>query len=144
MGWQDRDYARLNDDELDELYRVRRGGTSERRVVWPLLAVAATAVLGFGYHERGVVTGGVAGAVNDAPPVLFGTLVKTGPLSGNVCTELEYLSVSRSWRCDVYLVNATHAPVYPATPYNGECAHLKVQGRDWVCLSAVPPAGAGT
>jgi hypothetical protein len=150
VGWQDRDYAKLTGDELEAIYGGRgaaapahtptHGRLSTRRIVWTLVAMAVTAVSTFGWHERGVVEGGPVGS--DSPPVLYGSVVTSGPLAGNVCTEAEYVTVTRSWRCDVYQVNTAHVPVYPAAPYSGPCAHMKVEGRDWICLSAVPAAGA--
>ena len=138
MGWQQRDYARLNDEELEELYDIRRPRTSGRGLVWTTVAVVTTAVFAFAYHERG---GAVGTVDNGPPPVLYGTPVTQGIFAGYVCTELEYIPVSRTWRCDRYLGNQARVPVYPAAPYKGQCAHMEVEGRDWVCLSGVPETG---
>lgn len=145
MGWQDRDWAKLREDELEALYSFRKPTPprtmSTRRVVWTLVAIASTAVFGFGWTQRTVIP-----AVPPAPPppsAIFGFTTHSELFGDGVCVEL--LLVGGRWLCGSIDLNASNVPVIRATPYNGPCSHLKVDGSRWVCveagpLSQLPPA----
>jgi hypothetical protein len=126
VGWQDRDYARLHDEELNAIYHFRRQRGSQ--VVGMVLGCIVVAVGGFWWTQR------------HPHSALYGSVVPSGPHAGSVCTEVEATDANGEWRCDTYVPNLVHAKVYPALPYRGACSHMKVAGRIWVCLT---PATAG-
>jgi hypothetical protein len=138
MGWRERDWAKFRDDELEALYSFRRPTSARtintRRVVWTAVAALSTAVFGFGWTQRGVPHASVA----LAPAVLFGIPAQRDVFGDGVCTEL--LFVGTGWRCQVVEANLDHVPVLRATPYDGPCSHLRVDGKRWICLQAGPAA----
>jgi hypothetical protein len=146
VGWQDRDWARLRDDELDALYGFRKPpsggrGVSTRWVVWGAVAAAVIAVSGFGYTQV-PRTPPVNGVVNSGPDVIYGQPTAQGGLLG-VCTEMS-VDVTGIWRCTSIALNTGHTRVARAAPYDGPCAHLSADqttGR-WVCISARPDGTA--
>jgi hypothetical protein len=150
VGWQDRDWAKLRDDELDALYGFRQPPSgrslSTRRVVWGATAVLVVAVFGFAYTQMPHAHGPVYGVIVPSPDVIYGQPTE---LSGElgVCTEMS-TDASGSWQCISIDLNTRHLRVAPAAPYDGPCAHLsadQTSGR-WVCLSDHPvptPAPSG-
>jgi hypothetical protein len=137
VGWQDRDWARLSDDELETLYGVERGRSfPTRTVVWTALAVVTAAVAAFGWTQREHAPPPVPAA----PEVVYGDAL--GPV--NACTEYE-LDTAGSWHCIVISQNAPGTRIARAAPYDGPCAHLRADQADgrWTCVSAravAPPA----
>jgi hypothetical protein len=143
MGWQDRDDAKLRDDELAALYNVRRPTPTRsvpvRPLVWSAVGIATLVVFGFAMTQRPS-----AGPVPlDLPTTIVGTALPDDYITGpdNVCTEFQFVA-GRGWDCLVSEVNFRHLRVVPATPYNGNCSHLEVEGEAWACLNAGLPEPA--
>jgi len=145
MGWQDRDWAKLGDEELDAMYGFRKppsdgGGTdSPRRVVWTVVGVLVLAVAGFAYLQLPHTAAPGYGVTPAQPDVIYGQPTEQSGVLG-VCTEYEVAGTS--WRCDVVDLNASHLRVAHAAPFDGPRTHMSVDqttGR-WVCIS-VRPAG---
>lgn len=143
MGWQDRDYAKLREDELEALYSFRKPTPprtlSTRRVVWTLVAIASTAVFGFGWTQRQVPP--PAQQATPAPSALYGIAMHDDTFGEGVCTDLVFRD--GLWRCNSIEFNVRNVPVIRATPYNGPCGHLTINGSHWVCVEAgpaLPPA----
>ena len=143
MGWQNRDWARLSEDELEALYGVepRRRTLPVRRLVWGAVAVLCAAVGAFGWTQREQAPPPLPAA---PPDVVYGDEV--GPL--NACTEYE-LDAAGTWRCTIVTQNAPGTRISRAAPYDGPCAHLRADQTDgrWTCVStraAAPPAPSGT
>jgi hypothetical protein len=157
VGWQDRDYAKLTAAELKAIYGGPGRPTApmdrnplpadgsrtfgQRQAVWPGVALLILAALGYAWLHHSAPASRAHLGQPSGPVILFGTAVTSGPFAGSVCTEMEYVAASVSWRCDDYQVNTSNLPVHPAAPYNGSCAHLRVDGTAWVCLSGVPASG---
>ena len=135
MSWRDRDYARLRQDELAELYGYRppaRGrAVSTRVVVWTLTTFVCVLFFAFVLTHR--ESGMPAPPPVDAPTLLYGDAVGADA----VCTEYQYFQ-GQGWLCTVATVNSAHLPVYPAARYRGPCAHLRVVDRSWACLDTQP------
>jgi hypothetical protein len=147
MGWQDRDWAKLGDDELEVLYAFRRSSrgrrVSTRALVWSCTAAMLLAVVGFAAYERphgdslfapaqaSVIYGyrGTSTAVDARAPGGLDT----------VCIEMVQ-HVDGAWSCIDYWIDDRHVPVVVGHVYSGPCTHLRVdqQSGDWVCLSGVP------
>jgi hypothetical protein len=72
VGWQDRDWARLNDDELEELYRISPGNRtlSARRVVWTALAIGVVAVAALSPRRSGCACAAPRGRPRSSGPTL--------------------------------------------------------------------------
>ena len=100
MGWQDRDWAKLHDEELDALYGFRkpasRPGLSMRKVVWTSVAALTIAVAGFAYTQRPQTPRPVYG-VQTQHDILYGDPTEQAGILG-VCTE--YVADTRgAWSC---------------------------------------------
>jgi hypothetical protein len=138
MGWRERDWAKLREDELEALYSFRRPTPSRtlstRRVVWTATAALSAAVFGFGWTQREVPPKPPASP--PAPSAMFGIAAHESMFGDGVCTEL--LFIEGRWLCSTIELNNNHVPVIRATPYDGPCSHLKVDGSHWVCLQARP------
>jgi len=156
VGWRDRDWARLSDDELKALYGVQRrepaahgdetpaGGAprrtvSTRQVSWTLVVIACVAVAGLAYAagpSSSPLSPDVAplqrGVVYGAPLTFAGT--------PTACTEIAYNTAFDGWSCLQIDANTEHLPVVQPPSYQGPCAHLVVdEARDrWECLGSVP------
>ena len=148
MGWRERDWAKLDDDELRALYGVERRAVaapaaavrrpppyllrrvSPRMIVWSLVGslVAAFALALPGMRHRLAPASG-------GPAVLYGV-----PGTLGVCTEEEV--VVGQWRCMAWTVNADHLPVVTPRSYVGACAHARADQDSgaWVCVSGVTDA----
>jgi hypothetical protein len=143
VSWRDRDYAHLRPDELADLYGVQQPAPagraiSTRVVVWSLTTIVCVLFFAFALSHR-----------ESAPPVpiptrplpVYGDALPASSQFGPdaVCTEYQYFR-SQGWLCTAAAVNSSHARVYPATPYHGRCAHLRVVDRGWACLDTQPAA----
>jgi hypothetical protein len=143
MGWQDRDWAKLRDDELDQLYGMRRppeGGRtiSPRKIVWGALVVLVLAVGGFAFTQLPHAPAPVYGKLPGEPDVIYGNPAQ---LSGElgVCTEY-VVDRAGAWQCTVIDLNTRHLRVARAQTFEGTCAHLiadQPTGR-WLCVSDRP------
>jgi hypothetical protein len=133
LGWQQRDWAKLDDRELGDLYGVRRSVAPHGNAFWAVIVSLLLTVAGVGWtlRERS------PGVQNLTPGLLYGSVIPEGSTLGppGVCQELERLA-DGAWRCDSIDLNTEHATVIPAKLYNGPCAHLLVVASRWVCLSA--------
>ena len=137
MGWQDRDWARVPDDDPH---------SATRAVVWSVVGVLVLAGSLFAISQRPHTTGPGFGVAPPGPDVIYGQPSEVSGQLG-VCTEYEVQA--SGWMCTVIDLNAGHLRVARAAPYDGPCTHLSVDqttGR-WVCVSArptgAPPAPAG-
>jgi len=133
VGWRDRDYARLREEELEALYGFRTPSRprtiSARQVVWTSVGVLGVAVLGFGLTQR----------QHPARPLPQPSVLYGQPVAGQegACTDLQ-LDASGQWACGEYTGTIEHLPVVTPAPYDGPCTHLvadQSRGR-WVCLSS--------
>lgn len=141
MGWQDRDWAKFDDDELQELYGVApRRTTSARRWIWSVVAVAVLAIGGFAYTQRQSTA-----AFGDAPTALVGargtdTRIPASYPGGTdtVCTEEGYDQTQGQWTCLSWQLNVRHLPVVVPADYVGSCTHLLADqtSERWTCLGA--------
>ena len=150
MGWRERDWAKLTDSELAALYGVRRQtavaaaeppestphAVSLRTFVWGAIGALTLGTAAFAYTQmpRDRMQGpGIT------PSSIHGTTLAPGnPFGpGAVCTEMEYVTPS-GWQCDLVDMNVAHVPVIQATPYNGQCGHLKVVDARWACIDPMP------
>ena len=152
MGWQDRDWAKLRNDELEQLYGVRKppesGRTiSPRRIIWGAVLVLVLAVAGFAYTQMPHPAAPVYGELPAQPDVIYGNPAQQAGELG-VCTEY-VTDASGAWQCTVIDLNTRHLRVARAQTFDGPCAHLTADqptGR-WLCVSdrpaEAPPAPAG-
>jgi hypothetical protein len=149
MGWQDRDWAKLDEGELEQLYGVVPANRSTtRNRVWWGLGVLVVAVGGFAYTQRS--TPGIYAAPAQ-PLVLYGIRGReptVGELAAGgtrtVCTEEAFDAAAQVWTCLVWTVNTRNLPVVEPAQYEGPCTHLLAatdQAR-WTCLGVepLPPA----
>jgi hypothetical protein len=145
MGWQDRDWAKLDDRELEQLYGIVPANSSATRVsVWCALAVLGLAVGAFAYTQRS--TPGMYAAPAQ-PLVLYGirgsqpTVDELSPGGmRTVCTEEAFVAAAHRWSCLVWTLNTRNLPVVEPAPYEGPCSHLLAatdQPR-WTCLGVAP------
>ena len=148
MGWQDRDWAKFDDGELNELYGVApRQANPARRWVWSLVALAVVAIGGFAYTQRQSDTALSAGPEQIAIVGAQGTDSHATPMApgatDTVCTEEAYDQATREWMCLNWEVNLRHLPVVVPPEYIGACTHLLADqtAERWTCLGAgaVPP-----
>ena len=134
MGWQQRDWAKLDDAELEELYGVQPRVGAHHGAFWAVIVSLLVTVLGgaYAFRERPAAVSGPG----VTPSALYGMVVPEGSPLGppGVCQELEL--ANGAWRCDVVMVNTAHVPVIGATPFNAPCAHLKVVDTRWACLTS--------
>jgi hypothetical protein len=153
MGWRDRDWARLNDDEWRDIYGItpddRAGvgaparGVHRRVAVWAMVGVLVAATLIF----AGLASpSGGSGADEPTPAVIYGL---TGSQAGNVpaigghpsvCTEVGIAS-SGAWTCLGWTNNLHDVPVVEPHEYGGACGIVQAdQTRgQWICLRADSP-----
>ena len=145
MGWRDRDWAKLDEGELERLYGVVPANSSAKRMrVWCGLAVLVLAVGGFAYSQRS--TPGMYAAPAQ-PLVLYGirgrepTVDELSPGgTRTVCTEEAFDTAAKGWTCLVWTLNTRNLPVVEPAPYEGPCTHLLAatdQAR-WTCLGVAP------
>ena len=135
VGWRERDYARLREEELEALYGFRTPSrprrTSTRQVVWVSVGALSVAVLGFGLTQRQHPPRPVP-----QPSVLYGQPVQFADEDG-ACVDYE-LDAYGHWACGEFDGNMQHLPVITPPQYEGPCTHLladQSRGR-WVCLSS--------
>lgn len=159
MGWQDRDWAKLTEDELRALYDVRhvepapsatsvlRQPVTKRSVVWACVgvAIAMTLMLASSLTRRPAPVR--QPYVPPARAVLYGEPSVLGDGLGHpmACTDEEL--VDSAWHCVVWSLDTTNATIVRPQPYSGSCAHVRADqdlGR-WVCLGDVqsPPLPTG-
>ena len=167
MGWQDRDWAKFNEDELRRLYGVTRagGGASDcppagppdllrpvamprgatRARVWGVIAVLVLVFGVFAYRHRETAAPPVAAP---GEPVLYGirgTDTQVDPMlpggTRTVCTE-EGFATGRGWACISWAVNDRDVPVVAPPQYQGQCTHLLADTTRarWLCLGTYPYA----
>jgi hypothetical protein len=136
LGWQQRDWAKLDDGELEELYGVQPRVGIHRGAFWAVIVSLLLTVLGVGWALRPQPAS--LSGVGITPSALYGMVIPEGSSLGppGVCQELEL--AAGAWRCDDIAVNLANVPVIGATPYNGPCTHLQVVGTRWACLTATP------
>jgi hypothetical protein len=155
MGWHDRDWAKLNDEELEALYGMPRVHTTTtgRQRFWIGMALFLMTAGGFAYTHR---ESAPASRLTAQPVVLFGirgtnTTVPAATPSGadTVCTEEAFDASADQWSCLVWALNPTGLPVVQPAPYRGPCTHLAAATTvaRWNCLGTetfapgqLPPA----
>jgi hypothetical protein len=141
MGWQDRDWAKLDDEELNTLYGARRvAAFPTRRVVWAVVAVVV-AFGAFAVTHREHPPIGSPSLVAPTAAVIYGT-PETFVGQPAACTDYQ-LGATGQWQCFVVQQTTGAQRVARAAPYDGPCAHLSADqttGR-WVCLSTRPTSG---
>ncbi len=144
MGWQERDWAKLTDSELEALYGVvRPAATNVLRVrIWSGLAVLVFAVGGFAYTQRPAPTWapqqatqviGIQGTNRNIPADYPGG-------TNTACTEEAYTAAEHRWACLSWAVDSRQLPIVKPAPYVGACTHLvadRNQAR-WTCLGGGP------
>jgi hypothetical protein len=135
LGWQQRDWAKLDDAELEQLYGVQPRVAAHSGAFWAVIVSLLLTVLGIGWTFREHAA--KVPVQNLTPGLLYGMVIPEGSSLGpaGVCQELERLA-DNTWRCDSIDLNMQHAAVIPAKPYEGPCAHLLVVASRWVCLAA--------
>jgi hypothetical protein len=164
VGWQDRDWAKLNDAELEALYGVTRRPpasssgatlppttrsyrvphvrttTTGRQRFWIGMAFFLVSAGGFAYTHRETAP---VSSLTAQPTVLFGirgtnTSVPAGTPGGadTVCTEEAFNASANQWSCLVWALNPSGLQVVQPTPYRGPCTHLAAATTvaRWNCL----------
>lgn len=142
MGWQDRDWAKLDADELDALYGARPRSGTIRAGAAPAILVSALLAVGVGYLQLGRGGAPAPAVAAPQPSVLYGQPTAFAG-EATACTELK-LSTTGRWACVAVAVNERHLPVVAPPQYQGPCSHLSVDeptGR-WRCLGNVPTPDA--
>ena len=147
MGWQDRDWAKLNEQELAQIYggrgrrtpRVREGAATAI-----VVSALATLVLGrahlLPFAARGSsydpvypqhiiygIRGTAAGKPND-------------PGGTNTACTTASLAANQAWQCQAWAVDVARYPIVAPGSYDGTCPEAKVDqasGR-WLCISPAP------
>jgi len=147
MGWQDRDWARLDEGELHQLYGVVPAKTGGVRVgVWAAVVLLVLAVGGFAYTQM------PARDVQSSPPaqeqtVLYGVRGTDASVDAlapggtrTVCTEEAFVAAAQRWSCLAWAVNTNDLPVVLPQQYQGQCTHLvaAVDQARWTCLGNEP------
>ena len=166
MGWQDRDWAKLTDDELYSLYGARRGRPAlfapaapsplrqpvpKRTLVWALVGVAIGATLLAANHQLGFAPAPAQQPLVAAPPtVLYGERSALSDESGHPMACIDEQLFGSTWHCMSWSIDTTNATIVEPAAYTGTCTHVHVDqdlGR-WVCLGDVPypplPGGENT
>lgn len=147
MGWQDRDWAKFDDDELKAIYGGGRrkspdrpgGPEPGRRISGVIIGsvVVLVAVLA-GAYALGRPAASSPSLV-EGPTFIYGhAIVFSGEPA--VCTEIAYNTTVRGWVCLVVDGNSRHLPVIEPGAYDGPCADAvadQVEGR-WVCHGNTP------
>jgi hypothetical protein len=148
MGWQDRDWAKFNEDELKAIYGgggrrqpPAEGGGPEpgRRVSGAIIGgvVVLVAALTGAYALGRPATSSpslVAG-----PTFIYGHAIVFASEPA-VCTEIAYNTAVRGWVCLIVDGNSRHLSVIEPKAYDGPCADAvadQVEGR-WVCHGNTP------
>jgi hypothetical protein len=139
VGWQDREWAKLDDGETEALYGFRAGRRfSTRQVVWSVMAALVAAGAAFAFTHREHAAAAPSYVITPAPEVIYGQPVV---FAGSQAACVEYtVDTSGSWICSDIDPNIRHVRVAPAAPYDGPCAHLVADQSTarWVCASARP------
>lgn len=144
MGWQDRDWAKLDRSEFDAIYGSRptlgppplgRSSSSVvRRGAWPAIVVSVLAAVAL---SRLHVLHMPALHGSASTPTVYGQPLQ----DGSVCTHLKLFPGSK-WKCLDALVppqgasRSAHVVVPPT--YQGACTELvadQTTGR-WLCVGA--------
>jgi hypothetical protein len=150
MGWQDRDWAKLNDSELEAIYGLSRRPSPidrARVIVWTGIAILTVAVSALAIVARGEAPHGGSFAVAPQPSVIHGIRGAEDAADfapggrKTVCTEEGIDRRSGRWVCMVWLLNENDLPVLAPSLYRGPCAHVLADQTSgaWTCLSGVPP-----
>jgi hypothetical protein len=148
MGWQDRDWAKFDDEELRELYGVTPQPADPARAwIWSLVVVAVLAVGGFAYTQRPSNAVSPVGHELVALVGARGTDARASPFgpggTDTVCTEEAYAQATGQWACLSWELNLRHLAVVTPPAYVGACTHLVADqtAERWTCLGAgvVPP-----
>lgn len=154
MGWREREWARLDAEELSELYGVaprsarRPARTSARAVVWTSVLVVTLAVSAIAWWSKAATTSSVPAGLSSR--VVFGDLPRPNTAiapdapggSDTICTEAE--AVGFGWRCDTWAIVTPGMRGLQAKAFTGPCAHRVVDQAtgSWVCTEAAPPSGS--
>jgi hypothetical protein len=151
MGWQDRDWAKFNDDELRALYGGGRGrpsaegggGEPARRVsvviVGSVMVLVAVVAGAYALDRRATSSP----ALVEGPTVIYGHAIVFGGEPA-VCTAIAYNTAVRGWVCLAVNGNSRHLPVIEPKAYDGPCADAvadQVEAR-WVCHGNTPRPAA--
>lgn len=135
MGWQDRDWARLDDGELDASYGSSTApSTRIRSGAWLAVVVSGCATLLFGYLHLG--RHAPLGSARTLT-VIYGTPVQAAD-GTRACTAFRSTTAGR-WLCAVLDLNPSHLAVEAPPPYTGTCGYLAADQRSgaWTCLSTI-------
>jgi hypothetical protein len=161
MGWEDRDWAKLNDEELRDLYGMSPGQarsptrgrfsgrttTSARQRFWIGVGLGVLTLGLFLWSHRQTAAPLVPGAAPALPTVLFGIRgtdasvpSQTPEGTDAVCTEEAFGASTQQWYCLTWALNVRHLPVVQPAQYQGPCTHLVAatdQAR-WNCVGNEP------
>jgi len=150
VGWQDRDWAKLDDSEREAIYGLPRppGPIDRTRVlVWTGMTVLAVAVLALAIAAHRHALHRASLAVAPQPSVIHGIrgtqdTADFAPGGRNtVCTEEAVDRRSGRWACVAWVLNENDLPVLAPQAYRGRCGHMFADQTTgaWTCLSRVPP-----
>jgi hypothetical protein len=145
VGWENRDWAKRDDNELANLYGVAPRRTRRLRVgVWSTIAVLLLAVGSFAYTQR---TTTVSFVRTPQPDLLFGLRGTNQGIpsddpggTGTACNEEEYTAATGQWTCLSWAVNIRNLPIVQPPAYVGPCTHLFADQEHarWICLGGAP------
>jgi hypothetical protein len=141
MGWKDRDWAKLDDDQLEQLYRLPSRRPVSRRVS-ALAGIAVACTVAFAaYTQRPSPP-----RIPSMPAILYGDrdTFGDGESGGYPMACTDELIVNDLWHCREWSVDTTNARIVEPKAYVGPCTHVRADqelGR-WVCLGETPPAPA--
>jgi hypothetical protein len=139
VGWQDRDWAKLDERELGALYgggsapKPGRRSTVSHTLIWCGIVLVA-ALAGVYILSRPSTSPSV-----DGPTRVYGHSITFAGVP-SVCTEIAYNTEAHGWVCNLIQSNLAHLPVIEPVPYDGSCADAVADQTDghWVCHSTTP------
>jgi hypothetical protein len=139
VGWQARDWAKLDDTELGTLYggggnKQEGPSTVMRMLMWS--AIVLVAALG-GFYILSRPSGSSSGPPR--PVHLYGHAITFGGMP-SVCTQIAYNTALSGWVCDRIQNNSDRLPVIEPVPYQGPCTDAVADqtGGHWVCQGNTP------
>jgi hypothetical protein len=145
VGWQNRDWAKHDDDELAKLYGVVPHSTRTVRIrIWSTVTVLTFAVGGFAYTQLPTTEPFVAAGQTDLLFGLRGTNQRVPSDypggTGTACNEEEYTAETGQWSCMSWAVNVRNLPIVQPPAYVGPCTHLLADQEHarWICLGGAP------
>jgi hypothetical protein len=138
MGWQDRDWAKLDEQELGSLYggggskKPRRRSGVSRTILWSVIVLVAALAGAY-------ILGRPSSPPVEGPTLIYGHAMTLGGQPA-ACVETAFNAELHDWICLTINGNPEHLPVVEPKAYVGPCADAvadQANGR-WVCQGNTP------